>query len=201
MNEKSAIFISAVAAISADGCIADQHGNQTILTNAADRLHLKQQMEKADALVVGRKTYQEFASALKHFRCLVASSRDLPIVDLPERHQIWNPATRSFAELASQLELHSICVLGGAQVYTTFLKESLLDELLLTISPAITLAPSGLPLFLNCAGNIVQKLHSSELGFDLVQSKTLSGFDERPDSPKILRFSRQLLKEGSDKSA
>lgn len=184
------LWVSAVASISADGCIADANGNQDMLTNTADRLHLKAQMEKADALVVGRKTYQQFSGALKRFRCLVVSSKDTPVADLPHEHHLWNPATQSFPVIATRLGFQSLCVLGGAQVYTTFLKESLLDELILTLFPGIFLKPSGLPLFLNFPDELIERLNKGELDLKLVDSRLLSGVQERADSPRVLRFSR-----------
>ncbi|NDC39719.1 MAG: hypothetical protein EBZ48_17040, partial [Proteobacteria bacterium] len=78
-----------LAAVSADGKIADSKGDQSMLTSKADRRHLRSYMESADLLILGRRTFEKHRVALLNYHCAVITSSVDGTVHVSKNQTLW----------------------------------------------------------------------------------------------------------------
>ena len=154
-----------VAAVSSDGKIADVKGEQSRLTNDADRRHLRSYIQSADLLLFGRKTYEEHKTKLGKYRCVVLSNALEEIRELPEGHLLWNPKFQTLQDICERFHAKSVCILGGSNLYTFAKKKGWIDQLVLTYVPGVELK-GGTPLFADLPGpEVWSALENGSLGF------------------------------------
>jgi dihydrofolate reductase len=183
----SPIHTVLIAAVSADGKIANQQGDQSTLTNAADRAHLASYLRAADLLLVGRRTFEEHQAVLQRYRCVVATRNPLALNatapqaahaglwQIPNGPILWTPDLVPLPELCQRLQASSPCIVGGSKLYTTARLEGWVDEMVLTYVPNINLR-GGIPLFEDLPDETVwNKLSSGEVGFTLAEETSLPG--------------------------
>ncbi len=200
----SPIHTVLIAAVSADGKIADQQGDQSTLTNAADRAHLASYLRAADLLLVGRRTFEEHQAVLQRYRCVVATRSPLTfdatasktphtgLWQIPNGPILWTPDLVSFPELCQHLQVTSPCIVGGSKLYTTARRAGWVDELVLTYVPDINLS-GGISLFEDLPDETVwHKLSSGQVGFTLAEETSLSG--SAPNSRWQVRHYRRETK-------
>lgn len=147
-------------AITLDGKIA-KHANQFAdWTSKADKKMFVAETKKAGVIVMGETTYNTIGRPLPNRLNIVLSHE-------PERHESI-PGSLEFIkatpkEIVSLLEkrgFETVILGGGATVNGSFLKESLIDEIWLTIEPKIF--GEGLPLFNGADVNLNLELISVE---------------------------------------
>lgn len=153
-------------AMSLNGYIADKNGSEDFLSHAnwEKFCSLAQVCEN---FIVGRKTYEAVKNwnegfgfdDLKGIKKVIISQD--PDYKLDEGYIL---ATSPKDALTKLQGFESILVTGGSTINTAFIKENLLDEVILNIEP--TLIGKGVPLF-------AQDKFSKKL--DLVSSKEDSG--------------------------
>lgn len=121
-----------MAAISLDGLISIGESSPVTFTSREDKALLRDKIQEADCLLLGRKTYELSRSILGKRPCIVFSR------------------SASYSDLNDSVinNLHNygqkFLLLGGSQIYHWFLNRGLVDELYLTVEP-IVLA-QGVPL-------------------------------------------------------
>ena len=154
------IYISMMAAMSLDGLISLHESAPVTFTSREDKELLRHTIENTDCLLVGRRTYELSQSILEKRTCVVFSN---------------NPDLRSHKPniTYSQLSKESIqklsgsgkkfLLLGGSQIYHWFIKEGLVNELLLTVEPIVL--TQGVPIISDIS------LHQR---FNLVSSRILN---------------------------
>lgn len=193
-----------IAAVSADGKIADHQGDQSTLTNVADRAHLASYLRAADLLLVGRRTFEEHQAVLQRYRCVVATRGPLAfdatasktphagLWEVPDGPIFWTPDRVSFPELCQRLQVTSPCIVGGSKLYTTARHAGWVDEMVLTYVPDINLS-GGISLFEDLPDATVwHKLSSGQLGFTLTDENPLPG--STPGSEWRVRHYRRETK-------
>src|SRR4051812_13570052 len=107
-----------VAAVSRDGKIATKEGDQRVLTNDADRRHLREQMGRADLLLLARRTYEKHVTELNSQRCAVMTTQTTDLTPIAINRFYWNPAHMPFEDLCARLKSERVCILGGSALYT-----------------------------------------------------------------------------------
>lgn len=125
---------SAYVAASIDGRISLTARKRPDWTSAEDWKFFQRKLAEADAVVVGRNTYETAKARLKKRNTYVLSSK----VKAPVRRgtvTFLNPATADIAKILSGYK--RIAVIGGGRVYQTMLDKKLLDELYVTIEPLV----------------------------------------------------------------
>lgn len=118
-----------IAALSADGYISQSKDQvSTSWTNKEDKKFFVETTKKIGTVIMGSATYETFNTPLKERRNIVLSkTKTYPGVEM---------SRESPKELLERLEnegVASVALCGGASVYTSFLKEGLVDTLYLTV--------------------------------------------------------------------
>lgn len=117
----------AIAAVTMDGKIARTSRSGSSWTSKEDKDFLHRELDRCNLIVVGRKTYEHAKKPLKKRNCLV----------MTRRVKGWKKRIKSLTG--------RVCILGGSQIYSWFLRHELIDEIFLTVEPIIFGA--GVPLF------------------------------------------------------
>ena len=157
----------AIAAVSEDGFIADSFGDQSLLTSAVDRYHLREQIKRADTLLIGHNTYQEHAHKLGQYRCVILTHGVSSLRDGGNNHFYWNPAGMGFSTLCERLNIQNLCVLGGGETYSWARREGVLNELILTKATGRFLN-GGITLFDDVdPSRLWKQLDNGTLGYSL----------------------------------
>lgn len=126
-------YIAFVAA-SVDGRISLTEKKLPDWTSKEDWDFFQDALSRADAVVVGRNTYQAATERLRKRNTFVFSSR-LKTLRRKGSVTFVNPVHVSIAELLGIYKTVAVC--GGGNVYRFMLENNLLDELYVTIEPLI----------------------------------------------------------------
>jgi hypothetical protein len=137
------------AIVSDDDRIADSDGRMPkSLSNAADWVHFQRELDRAGAIVVGRKGHESHANTHGRNRIVVSSSAQ----GIEKRADAWwwNPAQASIQEaLAKAFPRGGIVAIpGGKRVFDLFLEIGY-DEFHLTRARGVRV-PGGTPIFSEC---------------------------------------------------
>lgn len=117
-----------------------------------DASYFRTLIEKYNLFVMGRKTFEVARPKLQagKLRVIITNKpQNYTSMTIPGQLEFTNDSPK---ELVSRLEKQgfaTMIVLGGSSINTTFLKESLIDELWLTIEPGIFGSGKALTLPVN----------------------------------------------------
>jgi dihydrofolate reductase len=140
--------IEGFAIVSADGMIADANGAMPdCIRNDADQHFLQAAMDRAAAIVHGRRSHEGGPRAAKRKRVVV--TRQVPAIAADPSQPnalLWNPAGASLEQAVDALGVGtgSIAVIGGTDVFSLFLP--LYDVFHLSRATRAKI-PGGQPLF------------------------------------------------------
>lgn len=137
-------------AASLDGCIAkNDHSLDWLFKSEGESdSGYTEFFETIDTVLIGRKTYEQI---------LVLDDGDFPYKDEScyvfsksqsgsnEHAEFVNEDVVSFANKLKQQDGKNIWIVGGGDLLQEFMKEKLVDEIILTLAP--TLIGKGIPLF------------------------------------------------------
>ena len=126
-------YIAYVAA-SIDGRISITEKTKPDWTSKEDWKFFQNELVDADAVVVGRNTYEAAKISLQKRNTFVLSSRPKTLIR-KGKVTFLNPKTVNLKELFKGY--NQVAIVGGGQVYQTMLDLGLLDELYVTIEPII----------------------------------------------------------------
>lgn len=164
MSKENIVFIAA----SIDGYIADKEGGisylEMIPNPEQNDMGYTRLMDRVDALVMGRNTYEKVLSFeigwpyTKPVYLLSNSLKEIP-KDYDGKIELVNGPLKEVIKSIHAKGHHSLYIDGGNTIQN-FLKEDLIDEMILTTIP--TLLGGGVPLFSD---------HSIALEFELVDSE------------------------------
>lgn len=126
-------YIAYVAA-SIDGRISLTKNTRPDWTSKEDWEFFQGELARADAVVVGRNTYEATRSRLKKRNTFVFSSR---VKDVRRRGPITfvNPDAVDLAELLAGFK--RIAIVGGGGVYSMMLERGLMDDIFVTVEPLV----------------------------------------------------------------
>lgn len=138
-------IFTAIAAVTLDGKIAAHKGQNSSWTSKEDKQFLHKFLDRSDVVLVGRTTYEVAYKSLSKRNCIILTSRIKATFKKNRLTLFCNPKTVDLIALITRLGYKKVTILGGQKVYSFFIKNSLLDELFLTIEPLIF--GKGLSLF------------------------------------------------------
>ncbi|MDZ4227372.1 MAG: dihydrofolate reductase family protein, partial [Patescibacteria group bacterium] len=106
--------------------------------------------------------------------CIVLTSSVATTERKNDKLLFWNPATVPYTSVLQNTSIEIVAVLGGAQTYSYFLKNNLIDELYLTIEPIVF--GRGIPLLADVGENqanfrLISKKQLNEKGTMLLHYK------------------------------
>ena len=140
--------IEGYAIVSADGMIADDSGTMPDrIRNDADQHFLQAAMDRAAAIVHGRRSHEGGPRAAKRKRLVVTRQVPALAADPSQPHALlWNPAGASLEQAIDALTVGAgpIAVIGGTEVFGLFLP--LYDVFHLSRATRAKI-PGGQPLF------------------------------------------------------
>ena len=140
--------IEGYAIVSADGMIADGNGVMPdCIRNDADQRFLQAAMDRAAAIVHGRRSHEGGPRASKRKRLVLTRQVPATAVDPSQPNALlWNPAGASLQQAVDALGVGAgpIAVIGGTEVFSLFLP--LYDVFHLSRATHVKI-PGGQPLF------------------------------------------------------
>ncbi|PIR82483.1 hypothetical protein COU20_02150 [Candidatus Kaiserbacteria bacterium CG10_big_fil_rev_8_21_14_0_10_59_10] len=151
----------AIAAVTLDGRIAAHERHLTDWTSREDKRLLREVLDSADVVLVGRKTYELARTRLERRgrNCIVLTRSAAGVRRVHERLAFLNPKKENVRAFIRRHGYRRVVILGGTETYTYCRDAGMLDELYLTIEPV--LFGKGLPLL---AGKLfVQKGRNVEV--------------------------------------
>ena len=167
---KNSVFIGA----SLDGFIADKNGGLEwldIIPNP-DNLDMGYYsfMEKIDALVMGRKTFETvcgFDVEWPYSKPVFVLSNTLKYIDEEYKDKVIliNGSLKNVLSQIHQKGYHSLYIDGGATIQN-FLNEDLIDEMIITRIPI--LLGGGIPLFSDLNKQLIFELKESKVFYNQI---------------------------------
>lgn len=163
-----------LAAISADGYIADKNGNGDF-SSAGDKAHLKAYLrsEACDCFIAGRKTAEEFKDRLT-YKPMFVLSRTKQGTD---GNLIYVRGLKEIEQKAADMGVSKAALLGGAETYHYFLKKKAVTEIKLTCETIVLYG--GIRLDLH---PYLDQFTASTMK-DLPGDATVFGYQRKPDFP------------------
>jgi dihydrofolate reductase len=165
----------AIAAVTIDGKIAKGPNHMSDWTSKEDKVFMRALLDKSDVIIVGNNTYKTAIKPLSKRNCIVFTRSANRLANKPmqfsppfqggaracpglnpgggydyQKNQnlmYCDPKKTDIKKLTKQLNYKKIAILGGAQTYSYFLENNLLDEIYLTIEPLAF--GGGINLFTN----------------------------------------------------
>lgn len=130
-----------LAAISADGKIAEREGQTSIdWTSKEDTRFFVEKTKEVGVVIMGRKTFETIGKPLKGRRLIVLTHEPVVCRDVSWPEGMVEFTNASPHQLIKRLENeghNTVVVAGGASIYSQFLKQGLVTELFLTIEPVL----------------------------------------------------------------
>ena len=152
-------------ALTLDGKIGESSDHFPDWTEKADKQLFKSYTKEAAVFVIGRKTFDTMGRALPGRLNVVmtrtpkeSKEKDLWFTDLSPKELIKDLEKKGFEE---------VVIAGGQIVNTLFIKENLIDEILVTISPK--LFGKGLSLFDETVALDLELLEVQPIGENTIQ--------------------------------
>ncbi len=162
MTKKIVAKYIAYVAASIDGRISITKKTKPNWTSKEDWQFFQKALSKAEAVVVGRNTYEVVPERLQKRVTFVLSSKPKTFTRRGTVTFV-NPKTVNLKDLFA--EYKTVAIIGGGQVYQTMLDLGLINELYVTIEPIIL--GRGKNMFVGGSKNIpfilksIKKLNSS----------------------------------------
>jgi len=104
-------------------------------TSMEDQLHLLKMVENCDCVITGRKSF--FGKIKDKPYYVMSKTKRTSASDQREKIYYTNQCPSQILERIKLNGFEKILLLGGSEVNTVFLKEKLVDEIVLTIEPKI----------------------------------------------------------------
>lgn len=117
-----------------------------------DASYFRQLVEKNNLFVMGRKTFEVARPKPQAGKLRIVISTkpsDFAQMAIADQLEFTNDSPRELVSRLKKQGFATMIVLGGSSINTTFLKESLIDELWLTVEPRIFGSGKALTLLVN----------------------------------------------------
>ncbi|MBI2473286.1 dihydrofolate reductase [Candidatus Uhrbacteria bacterium] len=126
-----------IAAISANGFIAESSGQRSLdWTSREDLEFFIQKTKEAGVVIMGRKTFETIGRPLKERRLIVMTRQEGMMAQM-EGVEWWSGRVVELVNKLTEEEVRSIVIAGGSSIYSQFLEAGLVTDLYLTIEPVL----------------------------------------------------------------
>lgn len=130
---KPIVFL--IAAITADGFIAQSADHFADWTSKEDKQKFVELTKDAGVMVMGSKTFAMFPAPLKDRKHYVYTRQ--PTASSDEMVIYTSAAPKQLIDQIANQGYKKIAIIGGQQVYDLFLSADAIDEVYLTVEPAL----------------------------------------------------------------
>jgi dihydrofolate reductase len=148
-----------LAAMTADGYIGRSAEHLADWTGSADKKVFVEVTKTAGVIVMGANTFRTIGRALPERRMIVYTRK--PELITAENVETTAEEPHVLVERLSQEGAAGVAICGGAAIYDLFMQAGLIDELYITIVPA--LFGSGVPLFRTTLEHNLKLLENRQL--------------------------------------
>ena len=127
-----------VAAVSIDGRITQGRKEGSEWTSKEDKVFFQHELNRADAVVVGRKTFFAIKRPITPRNRIVFTRTETLL-----KNEVCNDVVpfsgseEKLYKLLNEKRWRRVAIVGGASIYDWFLTRGLVDEIYLTIEPVI----------------------------------------------------------------
>ncbi len=138
-NAKKLTFVLVVA-VSLDGKITNGKKEGTEWTSKEDQKFFKSELDRADVVVLGRKTFEAIPRPLTPRNRIIFSQSPLVKGVSPSAETgvvYFKGSQTKLLTLLKKMKWNRVVVAGGASIYDWFLKNKLVDEIYLTLEPVV----------------------------------------------------------------
>jgi dihydrofolate reductase len=125
-------------AISIDGFIAKIDGDSDWVSEY-DIPYFEEEMRKAGCIVIGRKTFEQFEGKIypvNNIYNIVMTNSNISNSKYPNV-LFTNASPKEIIQIAKEKGFESILLVGGGKMNGSFLKENLIDEIIVDIHPIL----------------------------------------------------------------
>ena len=152
------VFI--IAAITADGFIARSENDRSFdWTSPEDKQFYLRQIKRADAIIMGRKSFATISKYPKGSRWIIYTSDPNSFTNPSPKVITASGTNQDPVQVIKQLKSEgrqTVAVGGGASIYTQFLQAGVVNKLYLTVEPIIF--GQGVKLFAEPIKNVKLQL-------------------------------------------
>ena len=131
------ILYRGAAVISIDGKIGLHSQHFTDWSSPEDKIAFRKLLNSSDVVIAGHATYRVAQKFLDKRNCIVFTRSVRTTVQHKKTILFCNPKNVRIDALVKKLRYHVVTIIGGAQTFSYFLKNAMLDELYLTVEPII----------------------------------------------------------------
>lgn len=138
------LTVTMIAAQSLDGFIARQGETGTAFCSEEDRAFLRSALKGFDSMVMGRKTFDTLrdqivaSTSTRYLRKIVTRSPSrFAALERPGLVEFTNATPSDILGELADRGRKRCALLGGGEIYGSFLKAGLVDELWLTVEPVV----------------------------------------------------------------
>ena len=126
-----------LAAISADGYIAQTHDQLADWTGKADKRFFVKKTKEAGVLIMGRTTYATIGRPLPDRLNIVMTRTPDTAQNISGSLEFTDEAPEVILERLEKDGFRSVVIGGGAQVYSQFLEKGLVTDIFLTVESVL----------------------------------------------------------------
>ena len=128
-----------IAAVTADGFIAENENHAAMWTSKADKKRFVELTKRAGVVIMGSRTFRTLPRPLKERLNIVYTKSPEYIEQLKgqENVEVTQDAPRALLEKLEARGFKEVAICGGSQVYTNFMKARVVDKIYLTVEPII----------------------------------------------------------------
>ncbi|ATC65756.1 deaminase [Nibricoccus aquaticus] len=168
--------VTLIAAQSLDGFITKHAAPGSDFASSADQVHLRNALAGFDCSVMGAETYRTARTQIRERltpprlrTVLTRSPQNFAADTLPGLLEFSSASPAQLLADLSARALRRCALLGGAQIHSLFLNSHLIDELWLTVEPA--LFGRGTPLLAQATDTRLRLLSQEKLAADTILLK------------------------------
>ena len=134
-----------IAAITANGKIAHSVDELISWTSKEDKRFFTEETKRHGVMIMGKRTHDTIGKPLPGRLNIVLTRSPEERESIPGELEFTNQPPTDLLRDLEERGFKSVAIVGGASVYTQFLQQNLIDEILLTVEPKIF--GSGIGLF------------------------------------------------------
>jgi dihydrofolate reductase len=127
----------AIVAVTVDGKIARNDHELVRWTSPEDKEFFRSETKRIGALIVGKRTFDTFPGPLPGRMHIVMTRKTDGLPTNNPLVRFTDQTPERILEMLGTEGMQEVVIAGGSTIYTMFLKERLLDELVITVEPKI----------------------------------------------------------------